>query len=62
MIRTNQDVCTFLVAVCKSVAMLAKGTSVAMQHYGHNDHGTCGLVAMTSASHTEGREFDPGQV
>ena len=24
--------------------------------------GTCGLVAMTSASHTEGRHFDPGQV
>jgi hypothetical protein len=23
---------------------------------------TCGLVAMTSASHTEGRQFDPGQV
>ena len=22
----------------------------------------CGLVAMTSASHAEGREFDPGQV
>ena len=25
-------------------------------------HGTCGLVAMTSASHAEGRQFDPGQV
>ena len=24
--------------------------------------GTCGLVAMTSASHAEGRHFDPGQV
>ena len=24
--------------------------------------GTCGLVAMTSASHAEGRQFDPGQV
>ena len=24
--------------------------------------GTCGLVAMTSASHGEGRQFDPGQV
>ena len=23
---------------------------------------TCGLVAMTSASHDEGRQFDPGQV
>ena len=23
--------------------------------------GTCGLVAMTSASHAEGRQFDPGQ-
>ena len=23
---------------------------------------TCGLVAMTSASHAEGRQFDPGQV
>ena len=22
----------------------------------------CGLVAMTSASHDEGRQFDPGQV
>ena len=26
------------------------------------DTGTCGLVAMTSASHAEGRQFDPGQV
>ena len=24
--------------------------------------GTCGLVAMTSAQHAEGRQFDPGQV
>ncbi len=24
--------------------------------------GTCGLVAMMSASHAEGRQFDPGQV
>ena len=24
--------------------------------------GTCGLVAMTSAPHAEGRQFDPGQV
>ena len=24
--------------------------------------GTCGLVAMTSASRAEGRQFDPGQV
>ena len=24
--------------------------------------GTCGLVAMTPASHAEGRQFDPGQV
>ena len=24
--------------------------------------GACGLVAMTSASHAEGRQFDPGQV
>jgi hypothetical protein len=23
---------------------------------------TCGLVAMTTASHAEGRQFDPGQV
>ena len=23
---------------------------------------TCGLVAMTSASHAEGRQFNPGQV
>ena len=23
---------------------------------------TCGLVAMASASHAEGRQFDPGQV
>ena len=23
---------------------------------------TCGLVAMTSASHAEGRQLDPGQV
>ena len=25
-------------------------------------HRTCGLVAMTSASHAEGRQFDPGLV
>ena len=25
-------------------------------------NGTSGLVAMTSASHAEGRQFDPGQV
>ena len=25
-------------------------------------HRTCGLVVMTSASHAEGRQFDPGQV
>ena len=23
---------------------------------------TCGLVSMTTASHAEGRQFDPGQV
>jgi hypothetical protein len=28
----------------------------------HDEHSTCGLVAMTSASHAEGRQFDPGQV
>ena len=27
-----------------------------------DSQGTCGLVAMTSASHAEGRQFDPGQV
>ena len=27
-----------------------------------NMHGTSGLVAMTSASHAEGRQFDPGLV
>ena len=27
-----------------------------------NCHSTCGLVAMTSAQHAEGRQFDPGQV
>ena len=27
-----------------------------------NWQSTCGLVAMTSASHAEGRQFDPGQV
>ena len=26
------------------------------------DTSTCGLAAMTSASHAEGRQFDPGQV
>ena len=30
--------------------------------FGNGFHGTCGLVAMTSASHAEGRQFDPGQV
>ena len=49
-------------AKCRSVAMLAQRTSVAMQHYEHNDHGTCGLVAMTCASHAESRQFDAGQV
>ena len=28
----------------------------------HNYPSTCGLVAMTSASHAEGRQLDPGQV
>ena len=28
----------------------------------HSFHGTSGLVAMTSASHAEGRQFDPGLV
>ena len=28
----------------------------------HLSASTCGLVAMTSASHAEGRQFDPGQV
>ena len=27
-----------------------------------SNQSTCGLVAMTSASHAEGRQFDPGQV
>ena len=27
-----------------------------------NKHGTSGLVAMTSASHAEGRQFDPDLV
>ena len=27
-----------------------------------NINGTCGLVAVKSASHAEGRQFDPGQV
>ena len=30
--------------------------------HGHLQAGTCGLVAMTSAQHAEGRQFDPGQV
>ena len=31
--------------------------------YGKRDfQSTCGLVAMTSVSHAEGRQFDPGQV
>ena len=29
---------------------------------GAGSHGTSGLVAMTSASHAEGRQFDPGLV
>ena len=33
---------------------------IAHQPASHN--GTCGLVAMTSAAHAEGRQFDPGQV
>ena len=36
-----------------------------LREVGHSaDHitSTCGLVAMTSASHAEGRQFDPGQV
>ena len=32
------------------------------QRGGQLCQGTCGLVAMTSASHAEGRQFDPGQV
>ena len=28
----------------------------------NTSQGTCGLVAMTSASHAEGRQFDPGQL
>ena len=28
----------------------------------HDSIGTSGLVAMTSASHAEGRQFDPGLV
>ena len=36
----------------KSIAAIFQGTIAS----------TCGLVAMTSASHAEGRQFDPGQV
>ena len=33
-----------------------------LAHWEQQRQGTCGLVAMMSASHVEGRQFDPGQV
>ena len=43
-----------------------RSTSIAVPVYGAegacNHYCTCGLVAMTSAQHAEGRQFDPGQV
>ena len=46
-------------------AMSIHCSSLAQAKIGHGAQqrqGTCGLVAMTSASHAEGRQFDPGQV
>ena len=46
----------------------AGGIEPHCQHFSHMPAArtsatcTCGLVAMTSASHAEGRQFDPGQV
>ena len=42
-----------------SVSFLYKAVSVAEKDLVHS---TCGLVAMTSAQHAEGRKFDTGQV
>ena len=40
----------------------ALNVRAAALQYSRRVKGTCGLVAMTSASHAEGRQFDPGQV
>ena len=46
-----------------SNAVAGSEPSAMRRRRGHKTrHGTCGLVAMTSASHAEGRQFDPGQV
>ena len=52
-------------ALCRLMSALsvlchvhAEAVSFCWSHVGS----TCGLVAMTSASHAEGRQFDPGQV
>ena len=46
-----------------SNAVAGSEPSAMRRRRGHKTrHGTCGLVAMTSASHAEGRQFDPGQL
>ena len=37
-------------------------TSYTLGRLSNIAYSTCGLVAMTSAQHAEGRQFDPGQV
>ena len=44
-------------------AWAARRNRMLTSYLGYTMHtSTCGLVAMTSASHAEGRQFDPGQV
>ncbi len=61
----NAAPCTGHSASMERVSNAVAGSepSAMRRRRGHKTrHGTCGLVAMTSASHAEGRQFDPGQV
>ena len=49
-------------APCGAKACSANSMASAADPPATDCTGTCGLVAMTSASHAEGRQFDPGQV
>ena len=59
-----QEVPASILAKCAPSAQVHIGLKVCARSKWSTDKksGTCGLVAMTSASHAEGRQFDPGQV
>ena len=54
--------CLSVMRYASAIVMSTRASARPWVHPCEHQHGTLGLVAMTSAQHTEGRQLDPGRV